>query len=293
MNRVLCAYPLRKLLLLTAALYLLNLLTGWLFEPGLSVPGASALALFAGQAGEALIQSVVILELVRRSVWRGGPLALGVSLVHFGVVSALTWIESLFFLSLFVHKMTPLQVHLGLARGLVTAAALGALAASLAGPARNAVSENPAAAGLPGHKVFGWVFRLTGVALLYVVIFFLFGLFVAVPLAGEEFHKFYGDLQPGAWILFLEAGRGLGWGLVAVLIVRMVDLERNKAALMVGLVFSLLLGALLVSPNPILQSDRLRWSHFVEIVSENFIFGYLAVRILSRKVKSLTSAPAA
>jgi len=283
-NTVLRAYSWRKLLLLTAVLYLLNLLTGWIFEPGLSVPGASALSLAAGLAGEALIQSAVLLELVRRSTWRGWPLGLGVFLVYFGVVSFLTWVESLFFLSLFVHKMTPLQVHLGLARGLVVAACVGVLAAALAGPPRNAVSENPAAAGLPGHRVFGWVFRLSGVALLYVVIFFLFGMFVAVPLAGEEFHKFYGDLQPGAWILFLEVGRGLGWALVAVLIVRMVDLERGGAALLAGLTFSLLLGALLVSPNPIIP-ERLRWSHFVEIVSENFIFGWLTVRLLTRRVR--------
>jgi len=103
-NTVLCAYPWRKLLLLTVALYLLNLITGWIFEPGMSVPGASALELAAFRILEALLQSVVILELIRRSVWRGWPLAWAVFLVHFVVVTALSWVEALAFLDLTLQK---------------------------------------------------------------------------------------------------------------------------------------------------------------------------------------------
>ena len=118
-------------------------------------------------------------------------------------------------------------------------------------------------------------------AVLYVIIFFLFGMFVAIPLAGPEFHKFYQDLQPAAWLPLLELGRGLIWGLLTVLIVRMLELDRNKAALLVGLTYAVLMGTLLISPNPVLSDDRLRWSHFVEVTTENFLFGWLSVWILT------------
>ena len=119
-------------------------------------------------------------------------------------------------------------------------------------------------------------------ALVYIPIFFLFGAFVAMPLAGPAFHEFYRDLKPTAWLPLIEIVRGYIWALLAVLIVSMLAVGLNKAALLTGLTFSLLMGAMLIAPNPIIDSDRLRWSHFVEVSTSNFLFGWLAVRILTQ-----------
>lgn len=283
MNRTLCAYPWRKLVLLTTLLYMLNLGTGWLAGQPFTVPGASVFELYFCLGAAALLQSALVLELVRRSAWRGFKLGLAVFTVYFGVVAFQTWIEAWLFLNLFIYKMSAREVHLGLVQGFAVAAAAGALAVCLAAPREAPAVENPASSGLPGRNWPRWALRLTGVSLLYVFIFFLFGMFVALPLAGPAYQEFYKDLRPSVWLPLIELGRGLIWGLLAVLIVQMLDLERNKAALLTGLLFSLLVGAMLISPNAIIDSDRMRWSHFVEVSTSNFVFGWLAVRILTRK----------
>jgi len=280
-NTVSCAYPWRKLFLLTALLFLLSRLTDLLFGFPLSVPGASPVVLYLSLLAEAALKAAVILELVRRSSWRGLKLGLAVFTAYFGVVGVLTGIESLIFLSE-LNKMSPRDVCLGTAQGFLTAVALGWMAAATAGPAQELSGEKAASRRLPGPEPRRWVWRMTLVALVYIPIFFLFGAFVAMPLAGPAFHEFYRDLKPTAWLPLIEIVRGYIWALLAVLIVSMLAVGLNKAALLTGLTFSLLMGAMLIAPNPIIDSDRLRWSHFVEVSTSNFLFGWLAVRILTQ-----------
>lgn len=280
MNTVSCAYPWRKLFLLTALLFVLSRLTDLVFGFPLSVPGASSVELYASLLAEAAIKAAVILELLRKSSWRGFKLGLAVFTVYFGVVGVLTGIESLIFLS-DLNKMPARDIYLGMAQGFLTAMALGWMAAAIAGPSQELSEENPASRRLPGPEPLRWAWRMTLVALVYIPIFFLFGAFVAVPLAGPAFHEFYRDLKPTAWLPLIELARGYIWALLTVLIVRMLSVDRSKAALLTGLIFSLLMGAMLIAPNPIIDSDRLRWSHFVEVSTSNFLFGWLAVRILT------------
>lgn len=48
----------------------------------------------------------------------------------------------------------------------------------------------------------GWAWKLTLIAVIYVVIYMTFGALVAKPLAGERFHQeYYADLQLPVWIL--------------------------------------------------------------------------------------------
>jgi len=54
---------------------------------------------------------------------------------------------------------------------------------------------------------------------------------------------------------------------------RMLGLPRMTGALMVGAMFTLLSGvAPLLMPNPAFP-DSVRWVHFCEVTSENFVFG--------------------
>ena len=55
--------------------------------------------------------------------------------------------------------------------------------------------------------------------------------------------------------------------------VRMLGLPRLSSALIVGLLFTLLSGvAPLLMPNPYFP-DAVRWMHFMEVTSSNFVFG--------------------
>jgi hypothetical protein len=69
--------------------------------------------------------------------------------------------------------------------------------------------------------------------------------------------------------------RGPAFIVLCVLLVRMLGLPRLSGALTVGLLFTLLSGvAPLLMPNPYFP-DSVRWMHFVEVTSSNFVFGAL------------------
>ena len=67
--------------------------------------------------------------------------------------------------------------------------------------------------------------------------------------------------------------RGPLFTLLCLLLTRMLGMPRLSGALAVGLLFTVLSGiAPLLMPNPYFP-DAVRWVHFCEVVSENFIFG--------------------
>lgn len=67
--------------------------------------------------------------------------------------------------------------------------------------------------------------------------------------------------------------RGPVFILVCLALTRMLGLSRVRGAIAVGVVFTLLSGvAPLLMPNPVFP-DAVRWVHFCEVVSENFVFG--------------------
>ncbi|MGQ9473055.1 MAG: hypothetical protein ACUVQZ_06710 [Candidatus Caldatribacteriaceae bacterium] len=122
-------------------------------------------------------------------------------------------------------------------------------------------------------------------AFLYVIFYFAFGFLVFRPLAGEAFHEFYADFERTAQsvflpIILLQVLRGLIFALLAFLIVQAVDTKSLEKSLLVALIFAVLMGFLLLSPNPYL-SDRIRLSHFVEVITANLFFGWIAGWLLS------------
>ncbi len=66
--------------------------------------------------------------------------------------------------------------------------------------------------------------------------------------------------------------RGPVFVVLCLLLVRMLGLPRLNGAVMVGLLFTLLGGIALVIPNPYFP-DAVRWTHFCEVTSSNFVFG--------------------
>ena len=67
--------------------------------------------------------------------------------------------------------------------------------------------------------------------------------------------------------------RGPVFVLLCLLMVRMLGLQRLSGALTVGLLFTVLSGvAPLLMPNPYFP-DAVRWMHFMEVTSSNFVFG--------------------
>lgn len=118
------------------------------------------------------------------------------------------------------------------------------------------------------------------IGVLYVPIYFLAVLVLAIPLAGPAFDATYKGLQLPAWVPLFQFGRGLLWAALLWLVIGNHTRERDSritAAVALGLLssFQLLL------PNPYM-ADQLRSAHLTEILVSMTLFGWLAAQILRR-----------
>lgn len=131
--------------------------------------------------------------------------------------------------------------------------------------------------------------RFVACDVLYLALYFTAGSLI------YPFVKSFYDTQslPSAGIIFgLQLClRGPVFVLLCLLVLRMVGLPRWKGALATGLVFTMISGvAPLLMPNPYFP-DYVRWIHFGEVVSSNFVFGVMVGLIWNRsKPATLPSA---
>lgn len=134
--------------------------------------------------------------------------------------------------------------------------------------------------------------RLAACAATYMVLYALFGYFVAWR--NPEVREFYGggDLV-GFWehttsapiatkILPFQLVRGAVWGLLCLAMLRWSRGSTIGSALVIGLVLAVVMNAQLLLPNPIM-SRSIRLTHLVETASNNFLFGVIAVLIWMRR----------
>ncbi|HUA16201.1 MAG TPA: hypothetical protein VMG31_12965 [Verrucomicrobiae bacterium] len=76
--------------------------------------------------------------------------------------------------------------------------------------------------------------------------------------------------------------RGPVFVVLCLLLVRMLGLPRLSGALAVGAVFTILSGVVpLMMPNPFFP-DAVRWAHFCEVTSSNFVFGAVVAWLWGR-----------
>jgi len=96
---------------------------------------------------------------------------------------------------------------------------------------------------------------------------------------GIEFDGYYADLQLPAWILPFDVVRGMIWTALALPVIRMMKGAWWEAGLAVALLFSVLMGSLLLVSTE-LMPRTIRQFHFVEMLSSDFLFGSVVVSVL-------------
>jgi hypothetical protein len=119
------------------------------------------------------------------------------------------------------------------------------------------------------HGERAWKFALSD--LTYLVLYYAAGLII-YPYVKD----FYATQQlppPGTIVTLQLLIRGPVFVLLCLAMARMLDLPRVTGALALGFLFTLLSGAApLLMPNPYFP-DPVRWVHFCEVTSSNFVFG--------------------
>ena len=270
-----------RLGLLTVVLFICFAVAGTLVKlPGSGEPGA--------QAGDAAIRLVavcfltvaVLTYLILRSRWAGWKLAVTMFLVYYGVATFMGQIES----AVFITRLPPGALPRLFLMGALVAAPFAALAVLILGKRKASTADGGPNARLqmPARE---WAWRLAVIAVVYVILYFTFGYFVAWR--HPEVRAYYNGVDTGSfaahmamvvrdtpWLIAFQALRALLWTALALPVIRMMKGSRLETALAVGLLFSVVMNAQLLLPNPYMP-DAVRMAHLLETASSNFLFGAL------------------
>jgi len=130
-------------------------------------------------------------------------------------------------------------------------------------------------------------------AIAYVVVYFLFGYYVAWRTPAVT--AYYQGTDPGRfwlqmrsvlretpWLPLVQVLRGLAWAALAVVALRSMRGSVTEKALAVGSLFGVVMTAGLLLPNPFMPYE-VRMAHLLETGSSNFLFGAFVAWLFGRR----------
>lgn len=218
--------------------------------------------------GLMLSNAVIVLALgvaALRSDWRDWRLARALFFVP-AAIATVNMIEGVLFLP---------NAHMDWRRLIALTLASFAIAAVLwllifrTAPVPDASVESA----LPHRSVPQMLGRAVLCSACYVFLYFLAGTII-FPYV-RDFYATQHLPSPGQIVSLQFFVRGPVFILVCLTLLRMFRLPHFSGALAVGLAFTALSGvAPLIMPNPIFP-DSVRWVHFGEVTSSNFVFGFV------------------
>lgn len=222
------------------------------------------------------LTSMALAYPVLRARWFGLKLMAAILLVMFGVETFMTQIETLFFngaLKLPMDVLTAL-----VAAGFLRALIFAPLAVLVLGKFRGeTIPQDP-----PRFKfsIAGWVIRFAILSVLYVMVYFAFGYFVAMQwAAAREFYN--GTFTADVTLPLFQILRGAMWAALGLLIAAMMRGKAWETWLAVAMVFGVLVAAPVIFPNPFMPA-MVRQAHFFELSSSMLFYGAVAGWVWTR-----------
>jgi hypothetical protein len=276
-----------RLIALTAAYFIcFAAVSAALLPPPSGQPApAEAAAPLAALLAVSFLNAVVLAYVILRSRWAGWKLILTIFFVSYGVTTVMGQIESAFFLT----RLPPGLLPRLFVSGAIIAALFSPLAVVILGKRKpdSAADERHPRLQMPAGE---WVGKLALIIIVYVVIYFTFGYYIAWK--SPAVRAYYGGSDPGGFLtqlrtvvrdtpllLPLQALRALLWAAIAVPVIRMMKGQWWEAGLAVALLFAVVMNAQLLLPNPYMPRE-VRMVHLLETASSNFLFGWLLVLLL-------------
>ena len=283
------------LYVLFIALFMLGSMAAAGVMPANSISEPGLVSEMSGLLIVAFANVLVISALVLTSRWSGWKLTLGLALAYYGAVTFVMQIETWYFLS--AITVGPQLLPRLFLMGIPIALMFIPLSVWVLGKSRKVVDVELHAA--PSMSTPQWIWKLAGVSIIYVVLYWMAGYFIAWQ--NPELRAFYG--QPGDALPFIthtantlrndpglfpfQILRALIWVLCALPIIRGSKVNPWWTALMVGMLFSVPQNIGHILANPLLPLASIRMSHLIETASSTFIFGAVVVWFFHREHHSL------
>jgi hypothetical protein len=234
-----------------------------------------------------LLQVMVMTHLILRSRWTGWRLVAAVFFVFYGVTTFMPQIES----AVFLTRLPPGTLPRLFLMGVLIAVPFSGLAVLILGKRKPGAIDTEANTRLI-MSASEWVWKLAVIAVVYVILYFTFGYFVAWRHPGVA--EYYGGVDPGSflaqmrivlrdtpWLVPFQILRALCWVALALPVVRMMKGKWPETALSLGLLFAVVMNAPLLLPNPYMP-EPVRMAHLLETASSNFIFGVFVGWLLTQ-----------
>jgi hypothetical protein len=238
-------------------------LVGTLWPPAAPPPPSGALP-WAAAAN--VVMALTLSLLASGARWRGWRLAAALFVIAFSIGSLSAFIEAVFF---DVIPLADVATYVPMLTLPLLACVLAVIAAL--GHWRTAARTSAA---LPLPSAVFLISRGAVVAVVYTFCYFLAGMLVYPYIRDYYASKALPSMVAvAAMQLFV---RGPLFAAVLTLLTRMLPGSRRRHAVVSAAAMAVFLGVIpLIVPNAILP-DAVRWAHFVEVVSSNFVFGAVA-----------------
>ena len=234
------------------------------------------------------LEAAVLTYLILRSRWAGWPLIATVFFVYYGVTTFMTQIESAVFITRLPAGMVPRLFLMGA----LIAAPFSVLAVLILGKrtAQTVDIHRNSRLVMPASE---WAWKLAVIVLVYVFLYFTFGYFIAWQ--NPAVPEYYGRIDEGSflaqmgsdfrdrpWLIPFQVLRAMCWVALALPVIRMLKGERMETVLTIAVLFSVLMNARLLLPNPYMP-EPVRLAHLIETASSNFIFGMFVGWLLTNR----------
>ncbi|MFN2442221.1 MAG: hypothetical protein ABR517_06010 [Thermoanaerobaculia bacterium] len=225
-----------------------------------------------------LILVVVLAWLAQRARWRGWRLAGALAVVLYGIAIFNSIIEAVFFGFFTARTGAVILLMTALSTALFSPALLLLAKRDSSSPARsdwNLILTAP---------------RFAAGAAAYLVIYFAFGMMIFPFIA--DFYSGLGTPPMARVIGMALFVRGPIFVALAALIIAMSGASRRETILMVAVSMSVLGGVAPLMVPSSLFPDAVRLVHFIEVSSENFLFGWILGMLLTRRASPAIGTPA-
>ena len=238
------------------------------------------------------LDTAVMAWLILRSRLRGWLLAAIMTGVLFGVQTLMPQVESWIFqaYSGYAKHLPAEMIPRIMMAGLVHACLWTPLAVLILGRWRTDVGSNsaprPTASAALGSG------KLAVAAATYVLVYFLFGYYVAWQ--SPAVREYYQGTDPGnfwvqmwtvlrdtPWLPGVQLLRGAAWTVLGVTVLRSMDASLPEKAVAVGALFAVVMCSGLLLPNPYMPYD-VRMTHLLETAPSNFLFGLFVAWLFGR-----------